>query len=133
MNKNEALIELCRVLARDRGVLAQLNWQKVVLRCQADERSMSMGGFSYDAQGDVLPVAPKDVQVDMAFWKFRKIMQIEEQQEKAWVVCLLRFNCHDVVDLDFEYKDARRWEINFRNRDARIREFDAMPILGLYR
>ena len=83
MDENEALIELCQALARDRGILAQLNWQKVVLRCEADERSMNMGGFSYDAQGDVLPVAPNDVQVDMAFRKFRKIMQIEERQEKA--------------------------------------------------
>ena len=133
MDENEALIELCRALARDRGVLAQLNWQKVVLRCEADERSMSMGGFSFDLQGDVLPIAPHDVQVDVAFEKLRKIMQLEERQEKVWIVCLLRFNRQDVVGLDFEYKDARRWEIDFRNRDARIREFDAMPILGPYR
>ena len=86
MNKNEALIELCQALARDRGVLAQLNWQKVVLRCEADERSMSMGGFSFDLQGDVLPIAPHDVQVDVAFEKLRKIMQLEERQEKAMIL-----------------------------------------------
>ena len=133
MNKNEALIELCQGLARDRGVLAQLNWQKVVLRCEAAEKHMSIKGFSFDCEGEFLPIAPKDIEVFSAFEKFREIMRIEEQKDATWVVCLLRFTRQDVVDLDFEYEDSRRWEINFRNRDARIREFDAMPILGPYR
>ena len=133
MNKNEALIELCQGLARDRGVLAQLNWQKVVLRCEAADKHMSIKGFSFDCEGEFLPIAPKDIEVFSAFEKFREIMRIEEQKDAAWVVCLLRFTRQDVVDLDFEYEDSRRWEINFRNRDARIREFDAMPILGPYR
>ena len=52
-----------------------------------------------------------------------EILTIKKNMALNELVCLMRF---DSVNSDFKCKESKCCQMNFRNRDARIWEFDAM-------
>ena len=58
MNKDEALIKLCQDMLKDDYVVEQEGWQKLILIGEVGDVDVSMGGYSYDLQGQCLMVSP---------------------------------------------------------------------------
>lgn len=127
MNQSEALIALCQALLQDPEITEQPNWVKLILIGEVGPGHRGMHGYSYNAQGECLLVAP-DAAVLENLRQLHVAMQAENPQGRGWLKCMIRISSAGDVGADFEYRDADRWSHTPENYKQRIAEYAAMPV-----
>ncbi|MFD1711272.1 hypothetical protein FVQ98_18610 [Ottowia sp. GY511] len=127
MNKDEALIDLCKTLLQDPRVTEQDGWQKLVLVGEVAEGELGMRGYSYDVQGNCKLVAPKASNLEK-LRQLHAVMTAENPNGRGWLKCMIRISRAGEIGADFEYNDVNRWSHTPDNYKERIKEYAAMPV-----
>lgn len=127
MNKDEALVELCKTLLQDPEVVEQPGWQKLVLIGEVDDGDVGMRGYSYDLQGQCLMVAPDPGNLEL-LKRLHDLMKADNATGRGWLKCMIRISRAGEVGADFEYNDPQRWSHTPDNYKDRIKEYAAMPV-----
>ena len=127
MNKDEALVQLCKTLLQDPEVVEQHGWQKLVLIGEVDDGDVGMRGYSYDLQGQCLMVAPDPANLEL-LKRLHELMKADNATGRGWLKCMIRISRAGEVGADFEYDDPVRWSHTPDNYKQRIQEYAAMPV-----
>lgn len=127
MNKDEALIELCKTLLQDPEVVEQPGWQKLVLVGEVDDGDVGMRGYSYDVQGQCLMVAPDPQNLEQVK-RLHDVMKADNPTGRGWLKCMIRISRAGEVGADFEYDNPDRWSHTPDNYKQRMQEYAAMPV-----
>ena len=127
MNKDEALIKLCQDMLKDDYVVEQEGWQKLILIGEVGDVDVSMGGYSYDLQGQCLMVSPAAANLK-SLKQLHAVMKADNPTGRGWLKCMIRISRAGEVGADFEYDDPERWSHTPDNYKQRIQEYAAMPV-----
>lgn len=127
MNKDEALIELCKSMLQDPEITEQVNWKKLILIGEVGEAHAGMHGYSYNEKGECLLVAP-DTHRLKTLKQLHAVMKAENPNGRGWLKCMIRISSTGDVGADFEYNDPERWSHTPENYKERIAEYAAMPV-----
>ena len=127
MNKNNALIDLCKTMLQDPEVVEQPGWQKLILIGEVDGGDVGMRGYSFDVGGQCLMIAPTPSNLDKVL-ALQKSMKAENPNGRGWLKCMIRISRNGEVGADFEYNDPDRWSHTPDNYKRRIAEYAAMPV-----
>ena len=127
MNKDEALIKLCQDMLKDDYVVEQEGWQKLILIGEVGDVDVSMGGYSYDLQGQCLMVSPAASNLK-SLKQLHAVMKADNPTGRGWLQCIIRNSRAGEVGADFEYDDPERWSHTPDNYKQRIQEYAAMPV-----
>jgi hypothetical protein len=84
---------------------------------------LNMNGFCYTADGDAVPVSPRDFSIFDVLQELRDAMA-KTDGKSPWIAALFRIERRTgKLDADFEYEQLERWAITPANVKARAREF----------
>ncbi|RRD57809.1 hypothetical protein EII20_04830 [Comamonadaceae bacterium OH2545_COT-014] len=125
MNKDEALVDLCKAMLQDPEVTEQPNWSKIFLIGEVGSGHMGMRGYSYNNQGECLMVSPGSLE---KLEQLHDVMKEENASGRGWLKCMIRISNTGDVGADFEYNDPERWSHTPENYKERIAEYAAMPV-----
>lgn len=128
MNKDEALIDLCKTFLQDAKLVSQEGWQKLILIGQVTDASTKIFGYSYNLQGEGQLTSPSNGQSTDKLEALHNIMKADNASGRGWLKCMIRISRNGEVGADFEYNDAKRWEHTTDNYQERIAEYAAMPV-----
>ena len=128
MNKDEALIELCKAFLQDPKLVSQEGWQKLVLIGEVTPASTKIFGYSYNLNGDGKLTSPSNGNSSDKLEALHEIMKTENDTGRGWLKCMIRISRKGEIGAEFEYNDAKRWEHTTDNYMERIKEYAAMPV-----
>lgn len=126
--KNDIIIELCKALLSDAGIVGQGAWKKLVVVGVSGQGYGRMYGYRFDMQDDWEAVSPDGGQPQDILKRLQQAMLEESPTGRAWVACLIRIGSDGSYGVDFEYEDAHRWSVTPKNLQTRIAEFAAMSV-----
>jgi hypothetical protein len=126
LNKDEALVDLCKALLQDCHVVEQPGWQKLILIGEVGDGVVGMRGYSYDLQCKCLLIAP-GISLD-PLQRLNQLMKADNASGRGWLKCMIRISRNGEVGADFEYNDADRWSHTPENYKDRIKEYASMPV-----
>ncbi|MFI1916384.1 hypothetical protein [Nocardia sp. NPDC020380] len=99
---------------------ADVKWDSVTVVVNLD-RQKSMFGYIYSDDGKWNADVPLDMEVLTRAIDLRTAMSAPKK--KDWKVCCIQMRRSDMsVDVDFEYKNSRRWQITPANLESKIEE-----------
>ncbi|RRD55633.1 hypothetical protein EII20_14240 [Comamonadaceae bacterium OH2545_COT-014] len=127
MNKDEALVELCKSMLQDSEVTEQDGWVKIVLVGEVGDGHAGMRGYSYNSESKCLLVAPDAHRLEK-LKQLHAVMKAENPSGRGWLKCMIRISSTGDVGADFEYNDPERWSHTPENYKERIAEYAAMPV-----
>lgn len=128
MNKDEALIELCKTFLADAKLVSQEGWQKLVLIGQVTDASTKIFGYSYNLAGEGQLTSPSNGKSADKMEALYETMKAENPNGRGWLKCMIRISRAGEIGADFEYNDPKRWEHTTDNYQERIKEYAAMPV-----
>jgi len=128
MNKEDALLDFLRALLQDEKFTRQDNWQKLIFIGEFEEDNTGMFGYSYDALGSCMPVAPSLSFDDDKFRVLHDAMKSEDPKGKGWIKCMIRISRTGKFGADFEYNDPERWKRTIDNTEERMKEYANLPV-----
>lgn len=126
--KNDIIIELCKALLSDTGIVGQDAWKKLVVVGVSGQGYGRMYGYRFDMQDDWEAVSPDGGQPQDILKRLQQAMLEESPTGRAWVACLIRIGSDGRYGVDFEYENSQRWAVTPKNLQTRIAEFAAMPV-----
>ena len=127
MNKDEALIDLCKTLLEDPEIVEQQGWQKLILIGEVNDGDRGMHGYSYDLDGKCLLISPTPRNLQK-LKVMHDVMKADNASGRGWLKCMIRISRNGEVGADFEYNDAKRWEHTTDNYQERIAEYAVIPV-----
>ena len=128
MNKDEALIDLCRTYLEDPEMTAQDGWQKLIVIGEVTDASTKIFGYSYNLRGDGELISPSNGKSTDKLDALHEVMKAENASGRGWLKCMIRISRNGEVGADFEYNDAKRWEHTTDNYQERIAEYAVIPV-----
>lgn len=128
MNKDEALIELCKTFLQDAKLVSQEGWQKLVLIGEVTDASTKIFGYSYNLSGEGKLTSPSlDFDMDKLNALY-ETMKAENPNGRGWLKCMIRISRAGEIGADFEYNYPKRWEHTTDKYQERIKEYAALPV-----
>ena len=119
--KDDLIHRLGTLLVADAEVAPE-GWQHVALVGVVDAEQARLTGFSYDANGEHEPAAPRNFETLEVLRRLRSAMA-ESDGKAPWKSCLVRIaRDSGKIGVDFEYDDAARWAISKNNASQRALE-----------
>ena len=126
--KNSLVIELCRALLSDNGIVGQGDWKKLVVVGMTGQGYSRMFGYRFDMHDDWEAISPDEGEPQDILKRLQQVMLEESPTGRAWVACLIRLGSDGSYGIDFEYEDVQRWAVSPKNLEQRIAEFAAIPV-----
>jgi hypothetical protein len=122
MNRDALFHRLAQTIAGD-GELLLDGWTHLALTSRIDDGMLNMNGFCYTADGDAVPVSPRDFSIFDVLQELRDAMA-QADGKAPWIAALFRIERKTgKLNADFEYEHIERWAITPANVMARAREF----------
>jgi len=122
MDRNALIRRLAETIAGDSELLLD-GWTHLVLTSRIEDGMLNMNGFCYTADGDAVPVSPKDFSIFDLLQELRDAMA-QADGKAPWIAALFRIERKTgKLNADFEYEHIERWAITPANVSARAREF----------
>jgi hypothetical protein len=122
MDRDALLHRLGEMIAGDSELLLD-GWTHLVLTSRVEDGMLNMNGFCYTADGDAVPVSPRDFSIFDVLQELRDAMA-KTDGKSPWIAALFRIERRTgKLDADFEYEQLERWAITPANVKARAREF----------
>jgi hypothetical protein len=122
MDRDALIYRLAETIAGDSELLLD-GWTHLVLTSRIEDGMLNMNGFCYTADGDAIPVSPRDFSI------FDVLQELREATARAdgkapWIAALFRIERKTgKLNAEFEYEHIERWAITPANVTARAREF----------
>ena|ERR1041384_1793143 len=121
MDRNQLIHQIGSKLVQDIGGRKK-DWDRFAIVGEIEQDQTSMAGFWYDKHGEHEAVAPKDFTVLDDLAELRNAMA-HVDRKPPWVACLIQVvRASGSIDFQFEYENAKRWAITFKNGDERAKE-----------
>ena len=114
-------------MLKDDYVVEQEGWQKLILIGEVGDVDVSMGGYSYDLQGQCLMVSPAASNLK-SLKQLHAVMKADNPTGRGWLKCMIRISRAGEGGDDCEYDDPERWSHTPDNYKQRIQEYAAMPV-----
>jgi len=122
MDPNALIRRLAETIAGDSELLLD-GWTHLVLTSRIEDGMLNMNGFCYTADGDAVPVSPRDFSIFDLLQELRDAMA-QADGKAPWIAALFRIERKTgKLNADFEYEHIERWAITPANVKARAREF----------
>jgi hypothetical protein len=122
MDRNALIRRLAETIAGDSELLLD-GWTHLVLTSRIEDGMLNMNGFCYTADGDAVPVSPRDFSIFDLLQELRDAMA-QADGKAPWIAALFRIERKTgKLNADFEYEHIERWAITPANVKARAREF----------
>jgi hypothetical protein len=122
MDRNALIRRLAETIAGDSELLLD-GWTHLVLTSRIEDGMLNMNGFCYTAEGDPIPVSPRDFSIFDVLQELREAMTSADGKA-PWIAALFRIERKTgKLNADFEYEHIERWAITPANVTARAREF----------
>jgi hypothetical protein len=127
MDRDALLHRLAEMIAGDSELLLD-GWTHLVLTSRVEDGMLNMNGFCYTADGDAVPVSPRDFSIFDVLQELRDAMAkadtAKADGKSPWIAALFRIERKTgKLNADFEYEHVERWAITRANVTARAREF----------
>jgi len=127
-NQGEALIDFLEALLQDEKFTRQNNWQKLIFIGEFEENHTKMFGYSYDALGSCMPVAPSLSFIGDKFRALHAAMKSDNPTGRGWVKCMIRISSTGKFWAEFEYNDPERWSWSMDNYEEQMKEYGNLPV-----
>jgi hypothetical protein len=122
MDRDALIHRLAETIAGDSELLLD-GWTHLVLTSRVEDGMLNMNGFCYTADGDAVPVSPRDFSIFDVLQELRDTMA-KTDGKSPWIAALFRIERRTgKFDANFEYEQLERWAITPANVKARAREF----------
>jgi hypothetical protein len=122
MDRDALIHRLTETIAGESELLLD-GWTHLVLTSRVEDGMLNMNGFCYTADGDAVPVSPRDFSIFDVLQELRDAMA-KTDGKSPWIAALFRIERRTgKLDADFEYEQLERWAITPANVKARAREF----------
>ena len=122
MDRDTLIRRLAETIAADSELLLD-GWTHLVLTSRIEDGMLNMNGFCYTADGDAVPVSPRDFSIFDVLQELREAMA-QADGKAPWIAALFRIERKTgKLNADFEYEHIERWAITPANVTARAREF----------
>jgi hypothetical protein len=122
MDRDALIHRLAETIAGDSELLLD-GWTHLVLTSRLGDGSLDMNGFCYTAEGDAVPVSPRDFAIFDVLEELRAAMA-KTDGKTPWVAALFRIERKTgKFAMEFEYEQPERWAITPTNVKARAQEF----------
>jgi hypothetical protein len=122
MDRAALIHRLAETIAGDSELLLD-DWTHLVLTSRIEDGMLNMNGFCYTADGDAIPVSPRDFSIFDVLQELREAMA-QADGKAPWIAALFRIESKTgKLNADFEYEHIERWSITPANVTARAREF----------
>ena len=122
MDRDFLIQRLAETIAGDSELLLD-SWTHLVLVSRVEDGMLNMNGFCYTADGDAVPVSPRDFSIFDVLQELRDAMA-KADGKAPWIAALFRVERKTgKLNADFEYEHVERWAITRANVTARAREF----------
>jgi hypothetical protein len=122
MDRDFLIQRLAETIAGDSELLLD-SWTHLVLVSRVEDGMLNMNGFCYTADGDAVPVSPRDFSIFDVLQELRDAMA-KADGKAPWIAALFRVERKTgKLNADFEYEHLERWAITPANVTARAREF----------
>jgi hypothetical protein len=127
MDRDALIHRLAETIAGDSELLLD-GWTHLVLVSRVEDGMLNMNGFCYTADGDAVPVSPRDFSIFDVLQELREAMaktdMAKADGKSPWIAALFRIERQTgKLDAEFEYEQLERWAITPANVKARAREF----------
>ncbi len=122
MDRDTLIRRLAETIAADSELLLD-GWTHLVLTSRIEDGMLNMNGFCYTADGDAVPVSPRNFSIFDVLQELRDAMA-KADGKSPWIAALFRIERKTgKLDADFEYEHLERWSITPANVTARAQEF----------
>jgi hypothetical protein len=122
MDRDTLIRRLAETIAADSELLLD-GWTHLVLTSRIEDGMLNMNGFCYTADGDAIPVSPRNFSIFDVLQELRDAMA-KADGKSPWIAALFRIERKTgKLDADFEYEHLERWSITPANVTARAQEF----------
>jgi hypothetical protein len=122
MDRDALIHGLAETIAADSELMLD-GWTHLVLVSRIEDGMLNMNGFCYTADGDAVPVSPRDFSIFDVLQELRDAMA-QADGKTPWIAALFRIERKTgKLNADFEYEHIERWAITPANVTARAREF----------
>jgi hypothetical protein len=122
MDRDALIHRLAETIAGDSELLLD-GWTHLVLTSRIEDGMLNMNGFCYTADGDAIPVSPRDFSIFDVLQELREAMA-QTDGKAPWIAALFRIERKTgKLNADFEYEHIERWAITPANVTERAREF----------
>jgi hypothetical protein len=122
MDRDALIHRLAETIAADSELMLD-GWTHLVLTSRIEDGMLNMNGFCYTADGDAIPVSPRDFSIFDVLQELREAMA-QADGKAPWIAALFRIERKTgKLNADFEYEHLERWAITPANVTARAREF----------
>jgi hypothetical protein len=122
MDRDALIHRLAETIAGDSELLLD-GWTHLVLTSRIEDGTLNMNGFCYAADGDAIPVSPRDFSIFDVLQELREAMA-QADGKAPWIAALFRIERKTgKLAMEFEYDQPERWAVTPDNVKARAREF----------